>query len=341
VVSNPTQISNAGAIMEEKAYFSKKLLCTAPDGTYSSFGGSKKVSAYSDRIEIGKTSVPYSRIIEIKNLGKVLHIIYVDPSGKRIENYFRNDTFLPKKGIAELHAFQETSRQFLAKMPVAAQSSSAYSSALSALRCERSGEKNGRQQVVVYSGSVAFPPICPFCLGSPASVSQLSVGSTLGARGFWLVPVCKQHKVKSSIKVPGWKSQSSQITFSFSQSEYAERFYQLNLDPEKNPWKSAAESSETIHSIQAGTRFVVYQIVISAIRISIRSTSDVHMVHSVGNAVLKGLPYTVCNLLIGWWSIAGLIWTPMAIYRNVRGGIDVTLNAASATLGKPISAFGV
>src|SRR5262249_59896189 len=110
--------------MEEKAYFSKKLLCTAPDGTYSSFGGSKKISAYSDRIQIGKESVPYNRIIEIKNLGTVLHIIYVDPSGKRIENYFRNDTFFRKKAVAELCAFQETSRQFIAKMPACAQSSS-------------------------------------------------------------------------------------------------------------------------------------------------------------------------------------------------------------------------
>src|SRR5262249_47012076 len=159
------------------------------------------------------------------------------PTGKRIENYFRNDTFLRKKGVAELCAFKETSRQFIAKMPATGgQSSFASSSAFGAVRCERSGEKNGRQQVVVYSGSVAFPPFCPFCLGSPASVSRLDVGSTFGASGFWLVPVCSQHKVKSSIKVHGWKSQSSQTTFSFSEADYADRFYQLNLDPEKNPW---------------------------------------------------------------------------------------------------------
>src|ERR1043165_2993844 len=88
------------------------------------------------------------------------------------------------------------------------------------------------------------------------------------------------------------------------------RFFQLKLDPGKNSWRSAAEASENIHRNQAGTRFVVYQIVISAIRFTFSSTSDVHMVRSVGNAVLKGLPYTLCNLLIGWWSIAGLIWTP-------------------------------
>ena len=39
---------------------------------------------------------------------------------------------------------------------------------------------------------------------------------------------------------------------------------------------------------------------------------------------LTGLGISISSMIIGWWSLPGLIWTPAAILYNLRGGTDVT-----------------
>ena len=41
--------------------------------------------------------------------------------------------------------------------------------------------------------------------------------------------------------------------------------------------------------------------------------------------LVKGLPYTLLSLFIGWWGFPwGLIYTPVVIIQNLSGGKDVT-----------------
>lgn len=35
---------------------------------------------------------------------------------------------------------------------------------------------------------------------------------------------------------------------------------------------------------------------------------------------LRGIVFSVATLLLGWWSLSGLVWTPAALVRNLRGG---------------------
>jgi hypothetical protein len=52
--------------------------------------------------------------------------------------------------------------------------------------------------------------------------------------------------------------------------------------------------------------------------------------------VTKGLPWCGVSLVLGWWGLPwGLIWTPMAIYKNLTGGIDVTSTVCQQLIGKP------
>lgn len=42
--------------------------------------------------------------------------------------------------------------------------------------------------------------------------------------------------------------------------------------------------------------------------------------------------YTLGTLLLGWWSIHGLFWTPVALFSNLRGGRQVTVRDHIAAL---------
>jgi hypothetical protein len=77
--------------------------------------------------------------------------------------------------------------------------------------------------------------------------------------------------------------------------------------------------------VARGGRFVVYQYNFSVVLLSFRRSSDIYFVRAGENAVAKGLRFTLISLFFGWWGIPwGLIWTPMALLNNLRGGSDVT-----------------
>ena len=89
---------------------------------------------------------------------------------------------------------------------------------------------------------------------------------------------------------------------------------------------------EDIHSdgqlhqeLQQGGKFVVYQYCISILILTFRRSSNVYFIRPEENAVIKGLPYTLLSLLLGWWGIPwGPIYTVQSIWLNTRGGRDVT-----------------
>jgi hypothetical protein len=98
---------------------------------------------------------------------------------------------------------------------------------------------------------------------------------------------------------------------------------------------SGMTPQEIALEVQRGGRFVVYQYCISLLVVSFRRNSPVKFVRAGENAAMKGLPFTLLSLLLGWWGIPwGFIYTPQVIYRNLKGGVDVTaalLNRAQAS----------
>lgn len=77
--------------------------------------------------------------------------------------------------------------------------------------------------------------------------------------------------------------------------------------------------------LSAGARFVVFQYCISVIVVSFKRGSTIHFIRAGESAFGKGVLFSLCSLLLGWWGIPwGPIWTISTIFRNSRGGLDVT-----------------
>jgi hypothetical protein len=89
--------------------------------------------------------------------------------------------------------------------------------------------------------------------------------------------------------------------------------------------------------LQRGARFVSYQYVISALIITFRKTSDIYYIPPGASPASKGWPWTLLTLCVGWLGFPwGFIYTPMAIYKNLTGGIDVT-DEVAAQLLEPVA----
>ena len=85
--------------------------------------------------------------------------------------------------------------------------------------------------------------------------------------------------------------------------------------------------------LDQGGRFLVFTYVISLGIITFRRSSAIIYAAPGEAAWVKGIPYSLLSMLMGWWGIPfGLIYTPMAIYRNLSGGMDVTGEVAQQVL---------
>jgi hypothetical protein len=115
----------------------------------------------------------------------------------------------------------------------------------------------------------------------------------------------------------------SQLTFSSA--------VKLDLDPEINRMEP-----EALHNaVEQGARLVLFQYAISLIVITFRRNTAIRLVAPGQNPVVKGLPYTLFTLFLGWWGFPwGLIRTPQVLYFNLKGGTDVT-DGVLAVLGLP------
>ncbi len=77
--------------------------------------------------------------------------------------------------------------------------------------------------------------------------------------------------------------------------------------------------------LRAGARFVVFQYCISVLVVSFKRVSSIHFIRAGESAFGKGALFSLCSLVLGWWGIPwGPIWTISTIFRNARGGLDVT-----------------
>lgn len=77
--------------------------------------------------------------------------------------------------------------------------------------------------------------------------------------------------------------------------------------------------------LQQGGRFVFFEYCISFLIFSLRRPSAICFVRPDEWGWVRGLPYTLISLLMGWWGLPwGVIYTPMVLVNNMSGGCDVT-----------------
>ncbi len=80
-----------------------------------------------------------------------------------------------------------------------------------------------------------------------------------------------------------------------------------------------------------GAKFVVFTYALSFIIFSVRNSSPIYFIRKGQSTWRRSFQYTMISLLFGWWGIPwGPIFTVMSIYRNLRGGRDVTPYLAKA-----------
>ena len=77
--------------------------------------------------------------------------------------------------------------------------------------------------------------------------------------------------------------------------------------------------------LSRGAKFVVFQYCLSVLILTFRRNSPVYFIRAGESAASKALPWTLLTLVAGWWGFPwGLIYTPMILFQNLRGGKDVT-----------------
>jgi hypothetical protein len=98
----------------------------------------------------------------------------------------------------------------------------------------------------------------------------------------------------------------------------------------------ARTPNEILFELDRGAKLVVYQYVISVVILTFRRNSPLQLVPADSSAAAKSLPWTLLTFLLGWWGFPfGLIYTPMVLFQNLKGGRDVT-QAVIAKLRPPI-----
>jgi hypothetical protein len=81
--------------------------------------------------------------------------------------------------------------------------------------------------------------------------------------------------------------------------------------------------------LQKGGKLIQFVYCISAAIVTIKHSTNTYLVPAGESGFPKALQWTLLTLLAGWWGIPwGPIYTVQAIWQNLRGGIDITLEAA-------------
>lgn len=88
---------------------------------------------------------------------------------------------------------------------------------------------------------------------------------------------------------------------------------------------------QLVIELQGGARFVQYQYCISALVITFKRGTDIYFLRAGESPAVKGLAWTFLTFVAGWWGIPwGPIYTVQSLWVNLRGGHDMTPQAATA-----------
>jgi len=77
------------------------------------------------------------------------------------------------------------------------------------------------------------------------------------------------------------------------------------------------------HQLKAGGSYVLYLSCVSFVFVSIRTPALV-WIGPLQNHFLKGIWHSLPSLFLGWWSLDGLMNTPLVLAHNLLGGFDMT-----------------
>jgi hypothetical protein len=85
------------------------------------------------------------------------------------------------------------------------------------------------------------------------------------------------------------------------------------------------------NELQSGGRFVQYQYCVSVLIMTFKRGTDIYFLRAGESPTVKGLTWTMLTLVAGWWGIPwGPIYTVQSLWVNLRGGHDLTPQAATA-----------
>lgn len=88
--------------------------------------------------------------------------------------------------------------------------------------------------------------------------------------------------------------------------------------------------AELDRELAAGRRLVFFEYCISLVIVTLRRPSAVYLLRPGERGFLRGLPYTMLSVLLGWWGVPwGLLYTPRVLLTNLSGGRDVTAEVRS------------
>ncbi len=114
--------------------------------------------------------------------------------------------------------------------------------------------------------------------------------------------------------------------------------YHLHFEDRSIYRREGMDDHAVVVALQAGSRVVIYEMVCTAVTISFVSKQRLLVRPGESWWRVAGLA-TVLTGLFGWWGFA-ILATPGALYRNLRGGTDVTADVL-AELTRRIAAAEV
>jgi hypothetical protein len=84
-------------------------------------------------------------------------------------------------------------------------------------------------------------------------------------------------------------------------------------------------AEEIREEIERGARIVSYAWCVSLLIITFRRGTRPYLIKGGHSRLAPGLPWALLTLLLGWWGFPwGLVYTPAALWKTLRGGADLT-----------------
>jgi hypothetical protein len=90
---------------------------------------------------------------------------------------------------------------------------------------------------------------------------------------------------------------------------------------------------ELFRELEVGSRLVFFECCISFLLLTLRRPGRIVLLREGQSGWVAGLPYTLVSLVFGWWGLPwGMIYTPLVVLTNLRGGRDVTAQVEALLL---------
>jgi tetratricopeptide (TPR) repeat protein len=84
-------------------------------------------------------------------------------------------------------------------------------------------------------------------------------------------------------------------------------------------------AEEIREEVERGAHIVMYAYCVSFLVITFKRDTRPYLIKGGHSRLGPGLPWALLTLLFGWWGFPwGLIYTPMALWQTLRGGVDLT-----------------